>query len=71
MCRLVELLCATSVLLYKARDNFHDCLLPKSWFSQLVSKLKFDQAYNIRTVDLVKRSGDLAMHLLNSAEHGK
>ena len=74
MCRLVELLSATSVLLYKAKDNFHDCLLPKSWISELVLKLRFYGDYNtiiVQVFGLVRHSGELAMHLLNNAEHGK
>ncbi|KAL5535095.1 hypothetical protein ACEPAF_3188 [Sanghuangporus sanghuang] len=71
LCRLVELLSASSVLLWKMKDNFHDCLLPKSWISHLISRLKFDQVYNAEAAarDLVECSAYLALHLLDSIEH--
>ncbi|KAL5518531.1 hypothetical protein ACEPAH_213 [Sanghuangporus vaninii] len=71
LCRLVELLSATSVLLFKnLQGKFHDCLLPRSWLVYVLPRLNYNLEYNIRAPIwwLIKQLADLAFHLLSRSD---
>ncbi|KAL5534681.1 hypothetical protein ACEPAG_1145 [Sanghuangporus baumii] len=73
LCRLVEVLSATSVLLFKnLRGDFHNCLLPRSWLVYVFPRLNFNLEYNIRAPIwwLIRQLEHLAFHLLSGSDEG-
>ncbi|KAL5495715.1 hypothetical protein ACEPAI_1179 [Sanghuangporus weigelae] len=73
LCRLVEVLSATSVLLFKnLRGDFHNCLLPRSWLVYVFPRLNFNLEYNIRAPiwSLIRQLEHLAFHLLSRSDEG-